>query len=340
MKKKQVTLLELAKRLNLSPSTVSRALNDRHRISESTRNRVKQLAEELEYQPNPSAKSLRESKTYSLGVLVPEIAHSFFATAISGIEKAALAAGYNIMICQSHESYEREKAISNALLSSRVDGLLVCPSRETQDFKHFATFIRKDIPVVFFDRISMSFQGSKVVVNDFEGARTAVEFLIQTGCRRIAHIAGPAPLSNSTERLNGYLAALESYDLPDDETLIRHCDMSRDNISNIVEELLQLPVRPDAIFTFNDNIAYDVMRIVKRKGLRIPEDISIVGFSDQPLSEMIEPALTTVAQPAYKIGEVAVQLMFEQLDNDDAEVPFRTETLETRLIVRDSTRKL
>ncbi|MDX2249583.1 MAG: LacI family DNA-binding transcriptional regulator [Bacteroidia bacterium] len=340
MKKKQVTLLELAKRLNLSPSTVSRALNDRHRISETTRSRVKALAEELEYQPNPSAKSLRESKTYSLGVLVPEIAHNFFATTISGIEKAAIAAGYNIMICQSHESYEREKAISYALLSSRVDGLLVCPSGETQDFKHFAAFIRKDIPVVFFDRISMSFQASKVVVNDFEGSRTAVEYLIRTGCRRIAHIAGPAPLSNSTERLNGYLAALETYNIPDDDTLIRHCDMTRAHAKQITEELLQLPVRPDALFTFNDNIAYDVIQVVKKMGLRIPEDISIVGFSDQPMSEMIEPSLTSVSQPAYSIGEVAVKLMFEQLNAEDGQAPFRTEVLKTELVVRDSTRKL
>lgn len=338
MKKKQVTLLELAKRLNLSPSTVSRALNDRHRISENTRSRVKALAEELEYQPNPSAKSLRESKTYSLGVLVPEIAHNFFATTISGIEKAALAAGYNIMICQSHESYEREKAISYALLSSRVDGLLVCPSGETQDFKHFATFLRKDIPVVFFDRISMSFQGSKVVVNDFEGALSAVEYLIKTGCRRIAHLAGPAPLSNSTERLNGYMAALDKYDIPDDDTLIRHCEMSREHTMKITEELLTMPNRPDGIFTFNDNIAYDVIRVIKKMGLKIPDDISVVGFSDQPLSEMIEPALTTVAQPAFHIGEVAVKLMFEQLNGED--VPFRTEVLATQLIVRDSTRRL
>lgn len=340
MKKKQVTLLELAKRLGLSPSTVSRALNDRHRISEETRKRVKALAEELEYQPNPSAKSLRESRTYSLGVLVPEIANSFFATAISGIEETAVSSGYNIMICQSHESYEREKNVANALLSSRVDGLLVCPSRETQDFKHFSTFLRKDIPVVFFDRISMGFQGSKVVVNDYEGAMMAVEHLIKTGCKRIAHLAGPAPLSNSTERLNGYLAALDKYEIPDDESIIKICELNHTSAVLYTEELLAMENRPDAIFAFNDFVAYDAIRVIRKKGLRIPEDISVIGFSDQPMNELIDPPLSSVSQPAFDIGRVAVELMFEQLNSEeDEEVPFQKVILETRLVLRDSTRK-
>ena len=191
MKKKQVTLLELAKRLDLAPSTVSRALNNRHRISEATRTRVKELARKLEYQPNPLAKSLRESKTYTLGVLVPEIANNFFARAISGIEKTAFEAGYTIVLSQSFESLEREQQVAENMLSSGIDGLLVCPSCETTDFDHFSSFMRRDTPVVFFDRIGIDFEASKIVVDDYDGAKKAINYLWEKGCKRIAHLAGP-----------------------------------------------------------------------------------------------------------------------------------------------------
>ncbi|MDX2285908.1 MAG: LacI family DNA-binding transcriptional regulator [Bacteroidia bacterium] len=340
MKKKQTTLLELAKRLNLSPSTVSRALNGRHRISEETRKRVKALADQLEYQPNPSAKSLRESKTYVLGVLVPQIAHEFFSVAISGIEEKAIEAGYSIMICQSHESADRERAVAEALLSSRVDGILVSPSQETKDFGFFRSFLRKDIPVVFFDRFAPDFPAPRVVVNDYGGARQAVEHLTRTGCKRIAHVTGPVELSNVRGRMNGYRDALEAAGYPYDESLIFHCKLIEHGAREAAEELLNLEPRPDAVFCFNDHLAYDVLQAAKRRGIRIPEELSLIGFSDEFASALIEPSLTSVTQPAFELGRTAASLMLEQLQKEefDMEAEFPAMMLETSLVLRDSCR--
>ncbi|MEM7373333.1 MAG: LacI family DNA-binding transcriptional regulator [Bacteroidota bacterium] len=339
MKKKQVTLLELAKRLDLSPSTVSRALNGRHRISEETRNRVRALAEKLEYQPNPSAKRLRESKTYVLGVLVPEIAHDFFSTAISGMEDVAMHSGYNLVICQSHESVERENATSGTLLFSRVDGLLFCPSQETKDFDRYMSFLRKDIPVVFFDRFAQDFPASRVVCDDVQGAKDAVSYLIEKGCRRIAHLAAPNFLSNSQDRLNGYLEAHKAAGISVHEDLIQHVKLDQDQTVSLTNALLNRKDPPDAIFCFNDYIAFDVMKIAKAKGLSIPQDLSIVGFSDSFPSSLTEPGLTTVRQPAFEMGKLATKLMLDQLNKDgtDQAPTYQTIKLATKLIIRGST---
>lgn len=339
MKKKQVTLLELAKRLNLSPSTVSRALNNRHRISEETRKRVKALAEELEYQPNPAAKNLRESRTYVIGVLIPQIANTFFATTISGIESVTLEAGYQIMICQSNESVEKEKAVAQSLLSNRVDGILYCPTGQTQEFKHLKSFLRKDIQVVFFDRISKDFEASKVVVNDFEGGVMAVDHLVQTGCKRIAHLAAPQPLYNGQERLNGYLEGLRKNNLPVSDELIKFCEVDSDVIQSHARSLLSMDNPPDAIFTWNDHVAYDVIRVAKNMNVRIGKDISLIGFGDLPSSTLVDPELTTVAQPAFELGKIAAQIMLKQLNKEikEEDIEYQTVTLKTELKIREST---
>ena len=339
MKKKQVTLLELAKRLDLSPSTVSRALNGRHRISEETRNRVRALAEKLEYQPNPSAKRLRESKTYVLGVLVPEIAHGFFSTAISGMENVAMNAGYNLVICQSHESVERENATSSTLLFSRVDGLLYCPSQETKEFDRYMSFLRKDIPIVFFDRFSPDFPASRVVCDDYQGAKDAVSYLIERGCKRIAHLAAPLPLTNSQHRLDGYIAAHKEAGIPIDEDLIQHVKLDQVQTASMTSAMLNKTQRPDAIFCFNDYIAYDVMKIAKAKGMSIPDDLAVIGFADAFPSSLTDPGLTTVRQPAFEVGKLATKLMLDQLNMDGTnEKPtYQTIKLATKLIIRGST---
>lgn len=340
MKKKQVTLMELALRLNLSPSTVSRALNGRHRISEETRKRVRELADQLEYQPNPAAKSLRENKTHVIGVLIPEIAHGFFSTTISGIEEAANAAGYNIMICQSRESSERERAVAEALLSSRVDGLLYCPSQQTQDFTFINTFVRKDIPVVFFDRYNNVFETSYAVVNDFEGARLAVEHLIQTGCRRIAHISGPFSLSNANGRILGYRAALEAHGIPVDERLIFSCPLTRGGARDAARQLLDLDPMPDGVFCFNDYMAYDVMLEARKRGIHIPSDISVFGFCDEPSDILTDPTLSSVIQPGFELGQEAIRLLLNLMALVEEDLPLTYEhvVLDTRIVTRESTR--
>lgn len=341
MRKKQVTLLELAKRLNLSTSTVSRALNDRHRISEKTRQAVKQLAAELEYQPNPSAKSLRESKTYILGVLVPELSHHFFASTISGMEETAINAGYKIMICQSKESYERERDMANTFLASRIDGLIVCLARDTEDVKHLQIFPRKDLPLVMFDRVNHAVDCSKVVVDDFDGARKAVDHLVAQGYRKIAHLAGPEALTNSNDRLNGYLEALDHHGLPIKDEWIFHCSLDNEEAKAYTQQMLDSEAPPDAILAFNDYVAIDAMQVVKERGIAIPEQMGIVGFANVPLSGLVSPSLTTVEQPAYELGKIAAELMLKQLDNrSEEDMEPETMTLSTRLIVRDSSRRL
>jgi DNA-binding LacI/PurR family transcriptional regulator len=342
MKKKQVTLLELAKRLNLSPSTVSRALNNRHRISEKTRQAVKKLAEELEYQPNPSAKSLRESRTYAIGVLVPKIDLHFYATAISGIEETVTEAGYNIMICQSNESFEREKAVAGMLLSSRVDGLIICLSSETQEVAHLKAFPRKDIPIVFIDRFNKEVEASRVVVDDHGGALQAVSHLIEQGCRRIAHLGGPELISNSRHRLAGYKEALSRHGVPLDESLICHCNLTDDSVRRRVRKLLEMDNPPDAVFAFNDYLAYDAMKEIRANGLKVPEDVMVVGFSDEPVSSWVEPSITTVSQQAHELGKISARLILDHMESEmggEETPPPENVVLPTRLIVRESTRR-
>lgn len=336
MKKKQVTLLELAKRLNLSPSTVSRALNDRHRISEDTRKRVKALAAELEYMPNPSAKSLRESRTYTIGVILPEIAHSFFSIAVSGMEDTLIKAGYNLIICQSHESFEREKAVVGTLLASRVDGVLVSLSAETQDLAHLRQLLRKDISVVFFDRVGTDLQASSVVVNDFEGARSAAMHLAEQGYKKIAYIGGPAGLSNAEDRRNGFLEAMKTAGISVAPHHVIYCQLDSAEAKNTALKLLAGDDRPEAVFCFNDRIALETMQAAKSLKLRIPEDLALVGFGNMPLSLITDPELTTVDQPAYQLGKLASELMLRELETEEEQRDFRSIVLPTSLLVRRS----
>lgn len=339
MKKKQVTLLELAKRLNLSPSTVSRALNDRHRISEETRKRVKALAAELEYMPNPSAKSLRESRTYTIGVILPEIARSFFSIAVSGMEDTLIEAGYNLIICQSHESADREKAVAGALLGSRVDGVLISLSAHTKDLIHLRQLLRKDISVVFFDRVSTELQASCIVVNDFEGSRVATTHLIEQGCKKIAHIAGPEGLSNSLDRLNGFREAMKMAGMEPEPHHIRHCRLSTGHAEKVAHELLSGDDPPDGIFAFNDRIGFEAIKAAKSLNLEIPKDLAMVGFGDMPLSLIVDPELSTVMQPAYQLGKLAAEMMLNELETKEEEREYSTIVLPTELVVRASSRR-
>jgi DNA-binding LacI/PurR family transcriptional regulator len=273
-------------------------------------------------------------------VLVPEIAHGYFSEAISGMEEVALKAGYNLVICQSHESYEREKQSAQTLLFSRVDGMLFCPSQETKEFKYYASFLRKDIPIVFFDRFGHDLPASRVTCDDFQGSKGAVEFLLQRGHKRIAHLAAPAQLSNGQGRLNGYLAALKEANISIEEDLIQHVTLDSADISKQVDALMDKPNPPDAIFCFNDYIAYDLYLALEAKGLSIPKDVSVVGFGNEGPSKLVYPKLTTVEQPAKEIGKWAAKLMIDQLglEDDEEEPDYQTISLDTQLIIRDSTR--
>ena len=331
------TIIDIARQLGISKSTVSRALTDHPNVNEKTRQRVLELAEQLDYQRNQLAISLLTNRTGTVGIMVPEFISYFFPRVIIGAQEELARSGYNVVICHSNESYETEVSNAKALLSSRVDGLIVSHTKETRNFDHFRIFQRKGVPVVFFNRACEDMDVSKVTVDDYSGAFQAVEHLIQTGRRRIAHLAGPDTLTNSRNRLNGYRDALLKNGIPIDPELIISYDLNLDKANIYVNHLLNLATPPDALFTINDPTALEALSVAKRRGIRVPQDLAVVGFSDDPISALIEPGLTTISQPVDELGKQAARLLLNQLTAEDERPPSETVTLPTRLIVRGST---
>jgi LacI family transcriptional regulator len=339
MKNTQATIRDLAIKLNISISTVSRALRNAPDVNPETKKAVQELARQLNYEPNRVAQSLRIKKTNTIGVVVPEIAMHFFSSTISGIQEYAAKHDYSIMICQSMESLRTEKSNIHMLVSNRVDGLLISLSSQTKNVEHLESLIAKQIPIVLFDRVSDGLDVSKVVVDDHDGAFKAVEYLIRTGCRRIAFLGGPDSLYISNQRLRGYRDALRNYNLPLDEELVVHCRDLHTDPTEATHKLMDLQPRPDAIFCMNDPVAILAMQVLKAKGIRIPDEVSMVGFTNEPVSQFIEPSLTTVAQPAYQMGQTAAKLFLQQMEDKDGFKPL-TKILPTELIIRNSTLKI
>jgi LacI family transcriptional regulator/LacI family repressor for deo operon, udp, cdd, tsx, nupC, and nupG len=294
------------------------------------------LADKMDYQRNMLALSLVTSRSNTLGIIVPEFLTSFFPQIVIGAQEVASKAGYNVIVSQSNESYETEVANAKVMLANRVDGVMVSVSKESRNFEHFKIFQRKGIPIVFFNRVCDEMQVPKVVVDDYDGAFRAVEHLIGTGKRRIAHLAGPDSLIISRKRLQGYRDALLKHGLPILEELIIPYDLSTEKARIYVKHLLDLPEPPDALFSINDPTAIEAMQVIKARGLRIPQDIAIVGFSNDYASALIEPGLTTVAQPVREMGKTAAQLLLDQMDREVSDWKAIIRTLKTELIVRGS----
>lgn len=335
-RKHMATIVDIAKALNISKSTVSRALHEHSDINPRTREAVLKTARELDYQPNPHAQSLVNSKTNTIGIIVPEFMTYFFPTVIIGAQEVAAAAGYNVIICQSQESYKTEIANAHVLLTGRVDGVLISMTRETKKFEHFRAFERYGIPVVFFNRVCEEMDTSKVLVNDYEGAFKAVEHLILSGYKNIAHIGGPPVLRITYNRLNGYMDALKKYKLPVKKELIVYSDLSVKAAVQCSAKLLSLNKRPDAVFCVNDPTAIQLMLYAKKMGISIPEQLGVVGFSNDPMAAVIEPSLTTVEQPVADMGRTAMRTLLQAVKagvNDFTPVRM---ALQTNLIVRES----
>jgi len=337
---KQTTIIDIAKELNVSKSTVSRALNNHSSIGDATKKAVQDLAKKYNYHPNDIASSLSKRSTKTIGVIVPLLSHYYFSTVISGIEELAYKAGYKVLICQSAESYAREVVVSQTLLSSKVDGLLVSVSRETKDADHFKVFQSRNIPVIFFDRVCPGMEASSVIIDDYMGAFTAVEHLIQQGKRKIAHLAGPPLLNISQNRVRGYKAALEKYGLPFDEELLITCNtgLERENAIEATQVMLNKGILPDAIFAFCDPLAIGAMEALKSNDIKIPEQVAVVGFCNEPMATVVEPRLSTLVQPAFKIGAAAAQLFFDQINNNSQAV--EQKVFRTNLIIRESSQKI
>ena len=337
MRSNQKTIKDIARKLNISPSTVSRALRNHPDISSRTKEQVISLAKELDYHPNSIAQSLQKRSTNTIGVIVPEIKYHFFSSVISGIEDVAYESGYIIMVCQSNESYERENINVRTLVSNRIAGLLISISQTTKNDEHFRILQRQGIPFVFFDRVCKNIETSKVVVDDHDGAFRAVEHLILSGYKKIAHLAGPRSISISQDRFQGYLSALKKYNIPFEDELVVYGGFNEEDGIMGFQRLLQLDKKPDAIFAVNDPVAIGAFMQIKECGFKIPDDFALVGFSDNPVASLIDPPLTTVAQPKYKIGRIAATLLLEQIENTTDQYKPKVEVLKTQLIIRKST---
>ena len=338
--KSQVTLKELARKLGIATSTVSRALKDNNEISIETRIRVKKLATELNYEPNALALSLRRSKTYTIGVILPELVHFFFSTVISGIEDVTFSKEYNVILCQSNESLELEISNCKALFNHRVDGIIACISKETTNYNHFIALQEKGIPLVFVDREN-PVDASKIISGDFNGAYDATQYLLKSGCKRIIHLAGPQNLVLSQERMNGFLKAHQEYGIATDENQIVRCGGGETHEAfEIVRNLIEKKYLFDGIFAVNDMAAVGALKAVKSAKLRVPEDVSIIGYSDWALCTFISPPLTTVQQKGYEMGTKAAELLLKEMHSKDTFIEPSIIVLPTKLILRESTRIL
>jgi DNA-binding LacI/PurR family transcriptional regulator len=338
MHKGQVTIKDIAKKLGISPSTVSKALKGHPDISPVTKKAVRELVDKWNYKPDPIALSLQGGHSKTIGVIVPEIVHYFFSTVISGIEDLAYDSGYHVMFCQSNETYEREVKAVQTLLSSRVDGILVSLSKVTFNFDHFRRIRDSGIPVVFFDRVCDEMEADKVIVDDEKGAWEAVQFLIKTGCRNIVHLSGPQNLLIGINRKKGYIRALKENNISVLQNNIISCDTA-DEAEIVVPELLKRKERPDGIFAVNDLTAAAAMKIIKSHGLKVPDDISLVGFTSGMISDLTDPPLTSVEQHGYNVGKEAVKLLIENIERSD-DRPYQTKVINTMLVLKGSTRAI
>jgi LacI family transcriptional regulator len=337
--KRKVTLKQIAKELDVSISTVSKSLKDSAEISEDTRQKVQAFAKLYNYKPNNIALSLKNKKTKTIGIIIPEIVHHFFATVISGVENVANEHGYNVIVCLSDESFDKEVINMEMLANGSIDGFIMSLSKETQlkkDFHHITEVINQGMPVVMFDRVTNDILCDKVIIDDHLSAIQAVQTLIDKGFKKIALITTVDYVSVGKLRTEGYLKALKSNDIKIDENLIlkiediEHCDESIDNL--IKNQKI------DAIFAVNELFAVTAIKSALKIGLKIPEDIAVIGFTDGIISKYSSPSITTVSQNGIKMGGKAAKMLIERLESEDEDDEhYRTEVIETHLVEREST---
>ena len=338
--KAPLTMKDIARELGISVSTVSRALQDSPRISAERRAMIQQFAREHNFTPNMLAESLRHSKVQPIkliGVIIPEFTHFYFSSVLAGIEEEASARGYRIMVAQSGENYEREVRICQSFYENKVCGIIVSQAKDTQKYDHFERLMEAGVPLVFYDRICTGVNASRVVVDDYMGAFNAVTHLIETGCKRIAFYGSAPTLEISKNRFNGYKDALLKHGLKYDEAMTRICD-NRADAEAVTPELLQGDNVPDGFFAVNDDTAIGILYTAKRMGFRVPDDISICGFTNGQRAVACDPMLTTVEQRGMKVGEEAVDILIDQVEGIIPREKAERRVVRTRLVVRGTTR--
>ncbi|MDP4261721.1 MAG: LacI family DNA-binding transcriptional regulator [Bacteroidota bacterium] len=339
MKFEAVTIKDIAKALGLSTSTVSRALRDSYEISPETKKLVLEYAEKINYHPNPIALSLKERRSRSIGVIVAEIANSFFSQAIDGIESIAYKNGYNVIISQSRESFDREVINLHYLTSRSIDGLIVSVASETKDFSNFKELHDRGMPIVFFDRIVNEIPTHKVIVDNYQGAYDATRHLIENGYKLIAAIANNEILSITRDRVAGYKAALADHGIKEKDSFIKYCahgGLILTEVEQVVTELMKLKPGPDAILALGDKLTTGSLRILKANRFNVPDDIGLIGFSNSDTTELIEPPLSIIKQPAFEMGEIATDLLIQLIESKHPVTDFETRMLAPQLIIRGS----
>lgn len=337
-KKKDVTIYDLAQELKVSPSTVSRALNDHYSIGKKTKKKVKKLAEDWGYRPNTIASSLRTNRSDTLGVMVTWINRPFISSLISGIEKKAREEGYKVIITQSYDRTDLEIENLQALYDSRISALIVSLAMETVDYSHFDLFKTNGIPVIFVDRFPNLKNIYKVGINNFNAGFEATEHLIHLGCKRIAHFGGARHQSIYEDRRLGYIAALRKNNIDVDETIIMQASLlSAEEGERLTEQLLDSVNPPDGIFCANDTAAVSAIQCAKKRGISIPEELSIIGFNNDPICQIVEPQLSSIDHPAEEMGKAAVTQALALLAGQEESEIEKSITLDTHLVSREST---
>lgn len=339
-KEKEVTIYDLARKLNISIATVSRALKDDPVVSKKTKKKIFDLAEEMGYRSNHFARNLRNQRTDTIGVIVPRLNSYFMSTVIAGIENVANSEGYNLIISQSSESAQKEMNSARTMFNNRVDGLLVSLAYDTEDISHFDTFYRKGVPIIFFDRVAEQDMGTNVLIDNRKAAYEATKHLIQQGCKRIAHITATPKRNVYIDRLEGYKKALADHHLPFTDELLIIGNLSQEAGAAAAEQITGMEHRPDGVFVANDNCAVGCILALKQAGVKIPEDIAFVGFNNDPVSKVVEPNLTTINYPGYEMGEVAARNLINHLNGIATITATNTILLRSELIVRGSSKKI
>lgn len=336
--KPKMTIKDIARVLGVSISTVSRALRDNPDISLKTRQMVKDYAQANHYKPNALAMNLRTSHSKTVGVIIPQFVHHFFSCVLSGIEKAAKKEGYILLVAQSNEDYEDEKRIIQSFETAQVCGVITSLAKNTKVYDHYTELIASDIPLVFYDRICPEINTERVVVDDYAGSFTAVEYLIQTGCKRIHFYSSNPKMEISKNRRNGYLDAMKRYHIPVEKDMMQICDTREQALAmtpNIIENSSQ---RPDAFFAVNDETASGILHVCKQMKINVPDEISICGFTDGAVAMSTDPKLTTVGQDGEEVGKAAFQLLLHRINSDEDPPQMKNHIVRTNLIVRGTTK--
>src|SRR5688572_5068040 len=336
---KEITIYDIAKALEISPATVSRGLKDHPGIRKDTKKRILEAARVMGYQHNTFARSLRIKRTNTIGVVIPRLNSYFMSTVIAGMEKIANTSGYNLIISQSQESTKREIASVNTMFNSRVDGLLVSLAYETVNIDHFNSLLQKDIPIIFFDRVAEHTKCTSIIIDNTKAGYDVASHLIDQGCRRIIYVGGSLSRNVYADRLKGYKQALSERGLPFDDSLVIVNALNEQSASEAAQQILAMGDRPDGIFAANDTSAVACIRELKLAGVKVPHDIAVAGFNNDPISKVIEPNLTTINYPGQEMGEIAASTLIRRLDLQHG-ASLNSIVLRHELIIRESSLRI